>query len=103
MNLPLRDKYRLARESKQDHQVQEIELCCDGIAILTLIRLRLDPAQIISAMRKMARYDKDAREANYYTAPDERLAFARSMINWIKNADPTFLTSAGKTSDQTTK
>lgn len=97
------DEYRLARESKQDDKVQEIELRCDGIAILTLVRLRLDPAQIISALRKMAHYDKDARGANYYTAPDERLAFARSMINWIKNADPTFLASAGKTSDQTTK
>jgi hypothetical protein len=95
------DDYRLAREPKQDDKVQEIELGCDGIAILTLIRLGLDPAQIVSALHKLARYDKDTLGANYYAVPDERLAFARSMINWRKNAEPTILTSVGPTADQT--
>jgi hypothetical protein len=77
------DEYRLARESKQDDKVQEIELRCDGIAILALVRLRLNPSQIISALQKMGHYDKDTGGANYYMAPDERLTFARSMIKWI--------------------
>ena len=63
------DEYRLARESKQDDKVQEIELRCDGIAILALVRLRLNPSQIISALRKMGRYDKDSSGANYYRHP----------------------------------
>jgi predicted SprT family Zn-dependent metalloprotease len=79
------DEYRLARESKQDDKVQEIELRCDGIAILALVRLRLNPSQIISALRKMGRYDKDSWEANYYIALDERLAFARWMIKSISS------------------
>jgi hypothetical protein len=95
------DEYRLARESKRDDKAQEIELRCDGIAILTLVRLGLDPAQIVSALRKIAHYDKDTLGANHYTAPDERLAFAHSMINWIKNAEPTILTFLGQTADQT--
>lgn len=77
------DEYRLARESKQDDKVQEIELRCDGIAILALGRLGLNPSPMMSALRKMGRYDKDTWGAKYYTALDERLTFARSMINRI--------------------
>ena len=79
------EEYRLARESKQDDKVQEIELRCDGIAILALVRLRLNPSQIISALRKIGRYDKDSSGANYYRTPDERLAFARWMIKSISS------------------
>ena len=77
------DEYRLARGFNQDDKVQEIELRCDGIAILALVRLRLNPAQIISAMRKMGNYDRATAGANRYVAPCERLTFARSMINSI--------------------
>jgi hypothetical protein len=75
------DEYKLAREFKQDDKMQELELRCDGIAILALGRLRLNPSQIISAMRKMGTYDGDTAGANRYVAPNERLTFARSMIN----------------------
>ena len=74
-------EYQLARESKQDDKIQEIELRCDGIAILALDRLRLNPAQIISAMRKMGNYERGTVAAKRYVAPNERLTFARSMIN----------------------
>jgi Zn-dependent protease with chaperone function len=77
------DEYRLARESKQDDKVQEIELRCDGIAVLALVRLGLNPSPMMSALRKMGRYDKHTWGASYYTALQERLTFARSMINWI--------------------
>jgi hypothetical protein len=77
------DEYRLARESKHDDKVQEIELRCDGIAILALVRLRLNPSQMMAALRKMGHYDNDAWGAKYYTGLDERLTFARSMITWI--------------------
>ena len=77
------DDYRLARDSRQDDKVQELELRCDGVAILALVRLRLDPSQIISAVRKMGNYDRGTAGANHYPAASERLSFARSMINWI--------------------
>jgi hypothetical protein len=75
------DEYQLAQELKQDDKMQEIELRCDGIAILALVRLRLNPSQIISAMRKMSDYDRDTAEATRYVTPNERLAFASSMIS----------------------
>jgi hypothetical protein len=77
------DEYQLARECKQDDRMQEIELRCDGIAILALVRLRLNPSHIISAMRKMGNYDRDTAEASRYVTPDGRLTFARSMINSV--------------------
>jgi Zn-dependent protease with chaperone function len=80
------DEYRLARESNQDDKVQEIELRCDGIAILALGRMRLSPSQLISALQKMGQYDADTLGANHYAAPDERLTFARSMIKWTSTS-----------------
>jgi hypothetical protein len=78
-----RDEYQAARSAKQDDKVQEIELRCDGIAILALVRLRLNPSEIISALQKIGHYDKNTWGGNYYVALDERLTFARSMIHWI--------------------
>ncbi len=88
------DEYRLARDGGQDDKVQEIDLRCDGFAICTLARLGLEPAQLFSALRKMARYDKDTWGANYYAAPDERVAFARAMIRLVKNADEAMVAGA---------
>ncbi len=97
------DEYRLAREGKQDDKVQEIDLRCDGLAIFTLALLGLEPAQLISALNKMPRYDKDTWGANYYAAPDERVAFARAMIQLVKNKDSAIFVSEGAVHDSTPK
>jgi hypothetical protein len=80
------DEYRLARGSNQSDKVQEIELRCDGIAILALDRLQLSSSQLVSALQKMRRYDSRTSGANYYVTPEERLTFARSMIIWISTS-----------------
>jgi hypothetical protein len=36
---------------------QELELKCDGIAILTLLVLRLDPVRLVDGLRKQGRYN----------------------------------------------
>jgi hypothetical protein len=76
------EEYRSARGLNQDDKVQEIELRCDGIAILALGRLRLSPSQLISALHKIGQYDSNTSGANHYATSDERLTFARSMITW---------------------
>ena len=81
------DEYRLAREGGQDDKVQEIDLRCDGMAIFTLARLGLDPRQLVSAVQRMTRYSQDTWGANYYAAPDERVAFVRAMIQLVKNVE----------------
>ncbi len=93
------NEYRLAREAGQDDKVQEIDLRCDGIAILTLARLGLDPRELISAVRKMTRYSQDTPEAGKYLPPKQRLAFADAMVNWVKNVGPTIFASAGGSAD----
>ncbi len=94
------DEYRLAREAGQDEKVQEIDLRCDGLGIFTLSRLGLEPAKLISALHKMARYDRDTWGANYYAAPDEREAFARAMIRLVKNADEAMVPGAGAVAER---
>ena len=48
---------------------QELELKCDGIAVLTLVVLRLDPARLADGVRKQMRFNKmlgaDANAADY--------------------------------------
>ena len=93
------DEYRLAREGGQDDKVQEIDLRCDGLAVFVLARLGLEPTRLISALHKTARYDRDTWGANYYAASDERVAFARAMIELVKNDNWVRPTSAGAVAD----
>jgi len=87
------DEYRLAREGNQDDKVQEIELRCDGIAICTLVRLGLNPKPLISAVQKTTPNSQDTWGTHYYAPRNERLSFARRMINRAKQADLNILAS----------
>jgi hypothetical protein len=97
------DEYRLARAARQDDKVQEIELRCDGLAIFVLARLGLEPTRLISALHKTARYDRDTWGANYYAAADERVTFARAMIQLVKNADQAMSISVSAVVDSNSK
>lgn len=48
---------------------QELELKCDGIAVLTLVGLTLDPAHLLAGLRKQLRFNEmlgaDANAADY--------------------------------------
>ena len=97
------DEYHLARAAGQDDKVQEIELRCDGLAIFVLARLGLEPARLISALHKTARYDRDTWGANNYAAPDERVEFARAMIQLVKNTEQAMSASARAVADSIPK
>jgi hypothetical protein len=45
-------KYQEARQRKQYDAMREIELLCDGIAVITLGRLGLDPANLIRGLTR---------------------------------------------------
>ena len=46
-------EYELARSSNNLRSMREIELRCDGISVLTLQRLRLDPRVLMPALQKI--------------------------------------------------
>ena len=63
-------------------RLQELELRCDGFAVISMVGLRVDPEQLVSAATKLARYNErmfgksiDPR----YVPLDQRIRFIRSI------------------------
>jgi hypothetical protein len=66
----------------QEADVKELELVCDGIAIVMLRELRVDASRLNTAIEKLTRFNqrfgKPIKEASYPTIA-ERRAFARAV------------------------
>jgi hypothetical protein len=80
-------EYQLADRARQDGLVQELELRCDGVAIITMSQLGLDPARLMSAVTKLTKFNLrigDHSRAYAYPSLDERLAFNRATTELVK-------------------
>jgi hypothetical protein len=77
------EPYLSARSHGDTVALQEIELKCDVIAVLTLAALGLDPAALGRAARKMARFNVRVAIANAdeYPTPAERNEFLRVLVS----------------------
>jgi len=79
-------EYQEARQRKQYDALREIELLCDGIAVVTLERLGLDPADLVSGIEKI--HSLNTRIGNLdrlpHPSPDERFKFIRAMTELVK-------------------
>jgi hypothetical protein len=79
--------YRRAMARNDHKKRQELELRCDGIALLTLRRHGIDPEHLVSAVQKVMRFnqrrDAVATSASYVPL-NERIAFIRAMagLSW---------------------
>jgi hypothetical protein len=65
------------------NRLKDLELMCDGIAIVTLHGLGMDVSRLMSGLEKISRYNRDRlgtadNERNYPTLAERRV-FARSM------------------------
>ena len=76
------DDYEEARRESNTRRLQELELRCDGFAVITMVGLRVDPEQLVSAATKLTRYNErkfgkpiDPR----YVPLDQRIWFIRSI------------------------
>jgi len=82
------DEYQLSDRNKQYKTVQELELRCDGVAIITLCHLGLDPARLMSAVAKLRKFNERAgageERAYAYPSLDERMKFIRAMTELVK-------------------
>ncbi len=75
--------YENARERRDSRGRQELELKCDGIAVLTLISLGLDPARLGDGIRKMTDFNEilgATANADEYPRMQDRLRFARALL-----------------------
>jgi Peptidase family M48 len=72
------NEYQAAMAAEARPRMQELELVCDGIAVITLRALGLDPARLITAVTKMTRYNERrgaTATARSYIPLDERRRF----------------------------
>jgi hypothetical protein len=80
-------EYRRAMDRKDHKTMQELELRCDGIAVLTLRRLGIDTENLVSAVQKVTRFNQRrhavATSASYVSL-NERITFIRAIagLSW---------------------
>ncbi|HEV8482068.1 MAG TPA: hypothetical protein VGV87_00810 [Blastocatellia bacterium] len=85
------NEWQQARLNKQSDIMQEIELRCDGLALITMSQLGLDPSQLISAINKLTRSHKGKLiNGDFYPPSEERIQFIRAMIELVKGKGPAF-------------
>lgn len=69
-----------ARQQKNFDRMREVELYCDGIAVITLYRLGIDPAKLISALACIRAFNnRFSTDSLSYPLPTERSDFIRAM------------------------
>ena len=84
--------YQRAEARHDQARKRELELRCDGIAVLTLRRLRRDPARLIRAVEMLTWYNRELgldENASDYVSRDERRAFIAAVagLQWA-DSDP---------------
>lgn len=74
-----------ARRNKQFERMREIELRCDGIAVITLDRLGIDPACLISALSSIGTFNLHTVPTDPFVHPPmgERVNFIRKVIKLV--------------------
>jgi hypothetical protein len=77
-------EYLEAASRNDDGRLKELELICDGVAILTLRRVGIDPAALVTATEKIARFNVlstgPSANAHRYPSDGERRRFAQAII-----------------------
>jgi hypothetical protein len=79
------DEYEQATQRGDDQQLQELELRCDGIAVIAISRLGLDPERLVSSLTKLSCHNArvgtshGVNEARYVPL-EQRARFIRAMI-----------------------
>ncbi len=81
------EEYELARKASDNEAIREIELRCDGIALITMNSLGLDATHLTSQVTKITRFNERlgaTASENRYTSLGERMKFIRAMTDLVK-------------------
>jgi predicted Zn-dependent protease len=77
------NEFQRPRERHDTRILREVELKCDGVATLTLVDLGLDPRALLSAMRKLTRFNETlgaTANADGYASSQERERFVQAVL-----------------------
>ncbi len=79
-------EYLEATKRHDNLRLKELELYCDGVAILTLRQVGQNPAALLTAAKKMANFNRmntgPAANLERYPSADERRRFAQAVASW---------------------
>jgi tetratricopeptide (TPR) repeat protein len=80
------NEFEVARHNHDYSTMQELELRCDGIAVVTLDHVGVNPESLISAITKLNKYNERPGSLNSpnYVAFQERSGFIRSMAELLR-------------------
>ena len=85
------DEFKDASTLRDNRRLQELELRCDGIAVIALQRLAIDSERLISAVTNLTRYNErvgaTGRFSRYVTLP-ERVRFIRAVTRLTASRSP---------------
>ena len=82
------DEYEQARQHEENHRLQELELRCDGIAVIAMARLGVDSEHLVSALTKLSRHNQRLGTPNEarYAPLEQRARFIRAMVVLTANS-----------------
>ena len=84
------NEYERARELKQVEKLREFELRCDGLAVITMAGVGIDPEHLINAITKLTKaHTGQSTRADYYVSLTERINFNRAMIELVNARNAT--------------
>jgi Zn-dependent protease with chaperone function len=76
------DEFEQARQQTDNHRMQELELRCDGIAVIAMARLGVDPDRLVSALRKLVRHNE--RQGTPYGPNERRYAPLEQRARFVR-------------------
>jgi predicted Zn-dependent protease len=81
-------EYETARHLKDYRRLQELELYCDGVVILTLGKAGVNPSRLLSGLKKIGQFNRQrfgrAVDEDYYISLIEREKFAQAVMAWAQ-------------------
>lgn len=79
-------EYLEADRRNDNRRLKELELICDGVAILTLRRVGVDPTSLLTGIEKIAKFNAvstgPTEKVYRYPSAEERRRFAQALITW---------------------
>jgi hypothetical protein len=84
------DEYQAAVARDNQDEVRALELRCDGVAVITLRQLGLDPHAFIEAVRVMTRFNERVgavASASSYVSLKKRIAFVETIDRLVTSRE----------------
>lgn len=84
------DEYQAAVARDDTDKARELELRCDGVAVITLRQLGLDPHALVEAVSAMTRFNESLRAvgtAGRYVSLKERIAFIETIDGLVTSRE----------------